>query len=213
MDKLLSESGCPWDREQTHQSLRENMLEEAYEAVDAINNNDMESLVEELGDVLLQVVFHAKIAEMANTFTMDDIISAISNKLINRHTHIFGNEKATSAAEALRIWESNKKKSDNPSQAIASVPKAFPALVRAAKVIKYSQKKLSCQETIINEIQTDLNALLMPNKPHLDIIGNILLKIVCLSTILGVNAEFSLTNAIEEFITTNIPRKPADSGL
>jgi len=110
MDKLLSEDGCPWDREQTHESLRENMLEEAQEAVEAISSGNQDDIIEELGDVLLQVVFHAKIAEKAGNFTLDDIIAILCDKLISRHTHVFGDEKAVDAADALRIWESNKQK-------------------------------------------------------------------------------------------------------
>ena len=110
MDKLLSEDGCPWDKEQTHESLRNNLLEECNETIEAIDNKDMASLKEELGDVLLQVVFHAKLAEKAQAFTIDDVIAAISNKLITRHTHVFGNEKAATADEALQIWKANKLK-------------------------------------------------------------------------------------------------------
>ena len=118
MDKLLGEDGCPWDKEQTHESLCKNLIEECNEAIEAINNKDMTSLVDELGDVLLQVVFHAKLAEQANAFTIDDVIAAISNKLINRHTHVFGGEKAKTAEEALQIWKANKQKERNitPSQ-------------------------------------------------------------------------------------------------
>ena len=108
METLLAPDGCPWDREQTHESLRENMLEEAQEAVDAINAGDMANLQEELGDVLLQVVFHAKLAEKAGIFTLDDVIRGLCTKLVGRHTHVFGGEKAASAEEALQIWQKNK---------------------------------------------------------------------------------------------------------
>ena len=115
MDKLLSEDGCPWDREQTHKTLRKHMLEECDEAVEAIDNDDMTSLCEELGDVLLQIVFHAKLAEKAGVFTMDDVIEGIVNKLVGRHTHIFGNDKATTAEDVVKLWAANKKKSADKS--------------------------------------------------------------------------------------------------
>jgi len=209
MDKLLSETGCPWDREQTHESLRENMLEEAYEAIEAINTSDMKSLKEELGDVLLQVVFHAKIAEKSGNFTMDDIIATLSNKLISRHTHIFGEDKATDAADALRIWESNKEKNRSPKTAMEAIPKALPALTRAAKVLKYSSESNTHIEASIKSIQATLDSLNNPSASHFEIFGKILLEMVALSNILKVNAEFSLTNAIEGFINTNIPENTA----
>ena len=110
MDTLLGENGCPWDRAQTHESLRQNMLEEAGEAVEAIEAKDMDSLSEELGDVLLQVLFHAKIAEKNGTFTIEDVMKKLSDKLVGRHTHVFGGDNALTAEDALLIWEKNKKR-------------------------------------------------------------------------------------------------------
>jgi len=110
MDTLLGENGCPWDKEQTHVSIRDNMIEECNEAVEALDSGDMAAFVDELGDVLLQVVFHAKIAEKAGTFTIDDVLAGLSEKLVRRHTHIFGGDSAVSAEDAVRIWKENKKK-------------------------------------------------------------------------------------------------------
>jgi len=112
MDTLLGENGCPWDKEQTHESLRKNMLEECNEAIDAINQQDMNALKEELGDVLLQVVFHAKIAQKAGYFDMNDVVATLSDKLIRRHSHIFGADKGTvkTADDALKLWKTNKEK-------------------------------------------------------------------------------------------------------
>jgi len=110
MDTLLGENGCPWDKEQTHESLRENMLEECNEAIDAINQKDMTALKEELGDVLLQVIFHAKLAQKAGYFTIEDVINTLSNKLISRHSHVFGTDTAHSATDAINIWKANKEK-------------------------------------------------------------------------------------------------------
>ena len=109
-DTLLGENGCPWDRQQTHESLRSNMLEEAAEAVEAIDSRDVDHLIEELGDVLLQVLFHAKIAEKNGTFTVGDVMQKLSDKLVSRHTHVFGGDKAKTAEEALLLWEKNKAK-------------------------------------------------------------------------------------------------------
>ena len=110
MDRLLAPDGCPWDREQTHESLRANLLEECNEVIEAIASKDMTALCEELGDVLLQVVFHAKLAEKAGHFTTDDVARGITEKLVSRHTHIFGNDTATTAAEVAALWEANKRK-------------------------------------------------------------------------------------------------------
>ena len=110
MDTLLGENGCPWDREQTHASLAENMLEEAGEAVQAIDSGNMDELAGELGDVLLQVLFHAKIAEKNGSFTIDDVMIKLKEKLIGRHSHVFGEDTAKTAEEALMVWEKNKQK-------------------------------------------------------------------------------------------------------
>jgi len=108
MDTLLGENGCPWDKEQTHESLRKNMLEECHEVIEAIDQRDMDALCDELGDVLLNVIFHAKLAEKAGVFNLHDVISGICDKLTRRHSHIFGEDKATSPEDALRIWHMNK---------------------------------------------------------------------------------------------------------
>jgi len=110
MDILLGEDGCPWDKEQTHESLCKNLTEECNEVIEAIIKKDFSNLKEELGDVLLQVIFHAKIAEKAGHFSMHDVIWALDEKLIRRHSHIFGGDTAISAEDALKLWNENKKK-------------------------------------------------------------------------------------------------------
>ena len=110
MNTLLGENGCPWDKEQTHESLRKNLLEEAHEVVEAIDSNDMVHLKEELGDVLLQVVFHAKLAEQEGHFNLNDVVDAITEKMIRRHPHIFADVKADDAETVLTNWEEIKKK-------------------------------------------------------------------------------------------------------
>ena len=108
MDTLMGPQGCPWDRAQTHESLRDNMLEEAQEAVEAIDQRDMASLREELGDVLLQVVFHGILAQQAGHFTLQEVADGLVEKLVRRHSHVFGDHTAATPEEALRIWEANK---------------------------------------------------------------------------------------------------------
>ncbi len=136
---LRSEEGCPWDRAQSHESIQGNMLEEAYEAVDAIQSGDPEKLVEELGDVLMQVVFHAGIAEEADDFSFDQVVSGICRKLISRHTHLFGSDKAETPELVLRTWEKNKRKEKGHRRtvdAMRDLPRGMPALTRAYKLQK-----------------------------------------------------------------------------
>lgn len=113
VERLRMPNGCPWDREQTHKSIRNGFIEEVYEAADAIDNNDNENLCEELGDVLLQVVFHSQIAREENSFTVDDVIDGICNKLIYRHPHVFGDTVAETSQEVLENWDKLKKVEKN----------------------------------------------------------------------------------------------------
>lgn len=136
MKILRAPSGCPWDREQTHQSIRKNLIEEAYELDEAIEKEDITMMTEECGDVLLQSAFNALIAEEEGEFTLSDVMSMLCTKLVNRHTHIFGDVKASNATEALLAWESAKKKEKEGKGKFDTVPKAMPALLRAQKILK-----------------------------------------------------------------------------
>lgn len=143
MEALRSPDGCPWDKEQTHHSIRNDALEEVYEVVDAIDNNDAVSLCEELGDMLLQVVFHSRIAAEEGEFTFDDVVDGIAKKLILRHPHVFGEAQADNSAQVLDLWDRIKKEEKHQqshTDTLKSVPKAFPALMRAAKVQKRAKK-------------------------------------------------------------------------
>ncbi len=137
MRLLRSEDGCPWDREQTHQSIRKNLIEETYEAAEAIDREDMPLLKEELGDVLLQVVFHARMEEEKGNFSFDDVADGICKKLIVRHPHIFADVTADNAEQVLANWDSIKKKEkgqQTAAETLAAVSSALPALMRAQKV-------------------------------------------------------------------------------
>jgi len=206
MDTLLGENGCPWDREQTHESLRQYMLEECYEAVEAINNDDAKALCEELGDVFLQVVFHAKLAEKAGIFNIEDVIEGVSRKLVSRHTHVFGADCAVSGKDVVKIWEANKEKEGKKTTAesMQAVPKALPALVRASKVLRRSKQELPSAEKMIDEIRAKLDESIIQNEEF----GEILLALVSLANILDINAEFSLTNAVEAFINSKSKSLP-----
>jgi tetrapyrrole methylase family protein/MazG family protein len=131
-----SETGCPWDLKQTHSSLKKYLLEEAYEVMDAIDLGDDEELKKELGDLLLQVVFHAQIAEEDSRFNLDDIGDAISEKLIKRHPHIFGEKKDLTPDDVERNWEMIKKRSENKKSLLDGVPRNYNALLRSLRIQK-----------------------------------------------------------------------------
>jgi len=143
MELLRSEKGCPWDREQTHESIRKNFIEETYEVAEAIDAGSSEMLKEELGDVLLQVVFHAQIEKDRGGFGIDDVADGIVRKLIFRHPHIFGDDEVGSAEEMLGKWEEVKKiekNYKNVSDTLKSVPISLPALMRAEKLYGRTEK-------------------------------------------------------------------------
>ncbi len=137
--RLRGPGGCPWDRKQTHETLRTNLIEEAYEAIDAIDRGDMDALYDELGDVLLQVALHAEIAREHGDFTIGDIITAIAHKMISRHVHVFSTARADTPDEVLSLWQEIKKKErhqQSQSEVLRAVTKSLPALMRAEKVQK-----------------------------------------------------------------------------
>jgi len=143
MALLRSEGGCPWDREQTHESIRSNLIEETYEVVEAIDNRDPSLMQEELGDLLLQVVFHARIAEEAGEFSMDHVVHDISEKLIRRHPHIFADVQADTSDEVLANWEQIKTEEKHRvglAGSVEAIPPALPALMRMQKIAKKAAK-------------------------------------------------------------------------
>ena len=209
--KLRAKDGCPWDREQTHRSLRSCMIEEAYEAADAIDNGDMDNLKEELGDVLLQVVMHAQIAREEGRFDMDDIITGVSEKMIRRHPHIFGDSSVDGSGQVAQNWEAIKRQEKHETTAyegIARVPRALPANIRAAKILKKAEAAgwdFGGMDAVKNAVCQDWKALEQAAQSGTqetleDVFGTLMLDMVNLSRFLGVNAENSLTNAMETFI-------------
>lgn len=137
MRKLRAPDGCPWDREQTHQSIKKNLIEETYELVEAINRDDIAMMREELGDVLMQVVFHSCMAEEEGRFDFDDVVNEVCQKLIIRHPHVFGDVSVTGTDDVLKNWDAIKRRTKGQktaSEAMDSVPREFPALMRAQKI-------------------------------------------------------------------------------
>jgi len=142
MHRLRAPGGCPWDAEQTHESIVPNLIEEAYETVDTIQRGDYEHLKEELGDLLLQVVFHSEIAEEAGRYNLDDVARGISEKLVRRHPHVFGESNAVTTDAVLQQWDEIKRaeKGDEEKCYLHGVGKGLPALIRASKLQKKAAK-------------------------------------------------------------------------
>lgn len=208
---LRGENGCPWDREQTHESIRKNFLEETYEVLEAIDAKDGELLKEELGDVLLQVVFHARMEEEQNRFSFDDVVKGICEKLIVRHPHVFGDVKADTSEKVLENWDAIKKetkKQKSYTETLQNVPKVLPALMRAEKVQHRASRAgmdfenaEQVMETLQGEIAELFEAMKGGNLTNIDDeIGDVLFSCVNLTRILGLDGEKSLTNATEKFI-------------
>lgn len=203
---LLSENGCPWDRAQTHETLRKYLIEECYEAVDAINKNDMDNLCEELGDILFQVMFHSELAQKEGYFSLNKVINDVTEKMIYRHPHIFSNKKGDTQKEIIDNWDKLKEKEKGYKSAedvISSVPKALPALMRSQKVIGKAIKYGKCNDNLeisINKFELLWKEFMSNNNPNMELFGKILLELTKISQFLQINAEFSLTNALEKFI-------------
>ncbi|MCQ2738910.1 MAG: nucleoside triphosphate pyrophosphohydrolase [bacterium] len=206
---LRSENGCQWDREQTHSTLKTNMLEEAYEAIDAIDDGNVENLKEELGDVLLQVVLHSQIACDNNEFTIEDVAKELSQKLIHRHPHVFGNQSVSSTEEILSNWDKLKKEEKKDRKSILDgIPKSQSALMSTQKISKKVVKVgfeweniESLKDCIKSEYKEFFEAVDMADKDCMeDEMGDILFATVNLARWYGLDAEQSLLRANKKFI-------------
>jgi len=207
---LRSENGCPWDKEQTHLTLRPNMLEEAYEAIDAINENDMPHLKEELGDVLLQVILHSQIASEENAFDIEDVAKGLHDKIIHRHPHVFGNQKVSTPEEALKSWDAIKKEEKKHRKSVMDgVSKAQSALMSAQKISKKAVKsgfewpnEESLKACINSEFKEFDEAVKEADITHMeDEMGDILFAVVNLARWHKIDAEQALINANKKFMT------------
>jgi tetrapyrrole methylase family protein / MazG family protein len=207
MARLRAPDGCPWDREQTHLSLRKYLLEEAYEAVEAIDAGDPEHLCEELGDVLLQVAFHAQVARENGDFDMHDIIYAITAKLLRRHPHVFGEGSAETAADVVRNWEAIKRTEKGggaPKSVLAGVSTALPALSRAEAVQKKAAKVGFDWEDVqgpVAKVREELQEVLAADAEQQEgELGDLLFAVVNLARMLKVDPEVALTGTTNKFM-------------
>ena len=206
---LRAPGGCPWDREQTHESIRTDLIEDTYEVIEAIDKKDPALLREELGDVLLQVAMHAEMEREEGRCTFDDIANDICQKMIHRHPHVFGDVKAETSAEVLSNWEvikSEEKKRESVTDKLTAIPRQFPALMRAQKVgKKASMMDFPDAESVAKKVEEELaevrSAMLAGDEEQtFEEMGDLLLTVVSLSRKLHVNAELALTAATDKFI-------------
>ena len=200
--RLRGPDGCPWDREQTHASLARHLVEEAYEVLDAIEEGDPEHLREELGDLLLQVVFHAQLAEDAGDFDVDGVARAITEKLVRRHPHVFGDLQVASAGEVVRNWEAIKREEEGRTDPLAGIPSALPALQLAAKLQKRAPDgglpAATGSPAGVRERLDDLAGAAGADGPE-RAVGELLFEVVALARSYGVEPEAALRATARRF--------------
>jgi tetrapyrrole methylase family protein/MazG family protein len=209
MRRLRNPGGCPWDAEQTHESLKRYLIEECYEVIEAIDKKDDELLKEELGDLLLQPLFHAAIAEERNVFTIEDVLVTLADKLVRRHPHVFGEQEIRTSDEQVANWEKIKKeeKGEERKSALDGIPPHLPALMKAQKITekasrvgfdwehtdqvfaKVLEELHELEETMVNHDEARMEAEL----------GDLLFAIVNLGRFLSINPEEALRKTIHRF--------------
>jgi tetrapyrrole methylase family protein/MazG family protein/ATP diphosphatase len=207
MQRLLSPDGCPWDREQSLETLRKYVLEEACEVIDAIDSGNHDALREELGDLLLQIVFQAELARREGQFALDDVVEGIVAKLVARHPHVFGHLTAKDADEVLRNWEKLKAQEKGQRGVLGGVPRAMPALTRAQRVgekvarVGFDWKDARGSRTKVDEEIGELDqAVASGDKEAIEEeLGDVLFALVNLSRHVGVDAEGALRRTIDKF--------------
>jgi len=194
MDRLRSPGGCPWDAEQTHQTLLKYLLEESYEYIEAVEENDRTAMREELGDVLLQVYFHARMAEedSSEPFSIDDVARGVADKLIRRHPHVFGDAKVESSAEVLENWEAIKAAEKGRTSATEGIPLGQPALALASKLM-YRAEKYGLTIPIEHPVEISKSATEQE-------LGTILLGIIDQAQSQGLDVESALRSATKQYI-------------
>jgi MazG family protein len=203
MARLRGPGGCPWDREQTHQSLARHLLEEAHETLEAIDQGDPDRLREELGDVLLQVVFHAEMARQEGTFDIDDVAEGITAKLIRRHPHVFGDLQVDSASEVLVNWERIKAEEKGEHSVDQEIPATLPALARASKVQRRAAGSgfdWRTTEAAMAKVREELAELERAGAEQAeDELGDVLFAVAALGRRMNVDPETALRKATARF--------------
>jgi tetrapyrrole methylase family protein / MazG family protein len=214
MTILRSPEGCPWDREQTHKTIRNNLIEETYEAVEAIDKEDSELLEEELGDVLLQVVFHSQLEKENGNFDFSDVVDGVAKKMIERHPHVFGNVTVQNSSEVLKNWDAIKRRTKGRktvSQVLEGVSPALPALMRSQKIgkkILQADGKTPDKAVSLSELEEAVqNVSQLPETAEesekMQTIGKLLFSAVSLSEALGVEAEQTLAQYCDSIVASH----------
>ncbi len=210
MEKLRSEEGCPWDKEQTRESLKPFIIEEAYELIEAISVNDSEKIKEELGDLLFQIVFQSQIAKEKKEFEIPDIIETIGKKMITRHPHVFGAVSSITTEEVLSHWEEQKRREGKLRESILEgIPEALPSLLRAHRLqdraarVGFDWEKV---EDVLNKLDEEIGELkdavkIKKQNEIEDEIGDIFFMLVNISRFVGISPEDALRKTISKFIS------------
>ncbi len=211
MSLLRSENGCPWDREQTHESLKKYLIEETYEVLEALDTGDKNKFADELGDLLLQIVFHAQIGKEEGTFDVDDVISMVCQKMIHRHTHVFGQASANTSEEVIDNWENIKKQEkglESHTQVLKDVSTYLPALMRSYKVQDKAAKVGFDWDNVegalmkVDEEIIEVKEVYKSNDLEKieEEIGDLLFSVVNVARFFKIQPELSLTKTVEKFI-------------
>ncbi len=206
VDRLLGPGGCPWDQEQTHESLKRHLIEEAYELIQAIDDNDAEKMKEELGDVLLQPVMHAQMHAIKGNYDTDEVASILVDKLIRRHPHVFGDTEANTAEQVLKNWDEIKKKEKGePQSVLEGVPKAMPALLRAFEVSKRAARSGFEWPNVegvwekLHEEEQELKQAIESKQGIEDEVGDLLFTVVNIARWNNVEPEDALRTMLDRF--------------
>ncbi|MGL5575296.1 MAG: nucleoside triphosphate pyrophosphohydrolase [Sarcina sp.] len=211
IDRLRAPNGCPWDMVQTHDSIKRDLLEECYEVIDAIENEDMIALEEELGDLMLHVIFHSSLGKEEGEFTINDVIDGICKKMISRHPHVFNDLKLGTAQEVIESWDDTKRKEkglDNITDDMRTVAKALPALIRASKIQKKAAKvgfDFEDVEIAMQKVEEELNEIKDVYKLEKVLrieeeVGDLLFSAVNVGRMLSVDCEEALEKTVFKFI-------------
>lgn len=209
---LRAPGGCPWDAEQTHESIKKNLIEETYEVIEAINKNDKELLCEELGDLLMQVVFHAQMERESGEFDFDAVSDGVCKKLIERHPHVFGEVSISGVDDVLTNWDAIKRKSKgqkSTTESMLSVPRELPALMRATKLQKKAADVGFDWDDVsgaLDKLEEEISELrqAIDNKDSANIseeLGDVLFSAVNVSRFVKTDAEEALTESSDKFLS------------
>lgn len=208
MARLRGPRGCPWDREQSHDSLKPYLLEETYEVLETLEAGDPQALKEELGDLLLQIVFHAEIAAEAEEFTIDDVVQGLTDKLVRRHPHVFGNLKVRDASEVVQNWSRIKaREKEEKSSILAGVPKSAPALIQAQRLGEKASRvgfDWPSPQEVLEKVREELDELKQTltcenSARQEEELGDLLFALTSFARLLDLNAEMALRKATKRF--------------